>query len=117
MMRPTRALIGATGFIGRHLLEALGGSPVRVLVHGEAPAWLATLPHVEPVPGDLFDAGSLDAVLQGVDCAVNLAGQVSDRIEDYQAVNLRGTIELAHACSRNGVRRLVHASSALVYGD
>jgi UDP-glucose 4-epimerase len=117
MTRPSLALIGATGFIGRHLLDALAETPVRVLVHGEPPAWLAGLRHAELFPGDLRDPHTLDPVLHRADVVINLSGQVSEHIEDYQAVNLRGTLELAKACARHRVRRIVHASSALVYGD
>ncbi|HZS12945.1 MAG TPA: NAD-dependent epimerase/dehydratase family protein, partial [Nitrospirales bacterium] len=99
------------------MLDALAGAPVRLLIHGDAPAWLAGMPNAECIPGDILDASSLDSVLNGVDTVVNLAGQVSEHVEDYQTVNLRGAIELAHACSRHQVRRLIHASSALVYGD
>src|SRR5437660_368044 len=50
-------------------------------------------------------------------CVINLAGQVSADIDDYQRVNLCGMVNLAQACLKHRVRRVIHASSALVYGN
>lgn len=111
------ALIGGTGFIGRHLLEALHDRPIRLLVHRDQPSWLAGLPQAEPIPGDVFDPQSLDRLLQGCGTFINLTGQVGGAVNQYLDVNLRGTLNLAQACLRHGIRRVVHTSSALVYGD
>ena len=123
MASATIALIGGTGFIGRHLLERLtidpatAGERVRVLVHASVPGWLAALPHVEPVAGDLTQAESLSPLLSGVRTVINLAGQGSSAPEDYQRLNRAGSLVLAKACLRHRVRRVLHASSALVYGN
>jgi UDP-glucose 4-epimerase len=111
------ALIGGTGFIGRHLLDALTNRPIRVLVHRGQPSWLSGLPQVEPVQGDIFDPSSLDRFLSGCEVLINLTGQVEGPVDRYLDVNVRGTLNLAHACARQHVRRVIHASSALVYGD
>nr|MBI3613155.1 NAD-dependent epimerase/dehydratase family protein [Nitrospirota bacterium] len=120
MATQTTALIGGTGFIGRHLLERLTDAspgPVRVLVYGPAPDWLKAMPDTEAICGDLLDAVSLSPLLDGADVAINLAGQVSAEVGDYQHVNLGGMVALAQACLQHKVRRVIHASSALVYGD
>ena len=117
MENPTLALIGATGFIGRHLLEALAPQPVRVLVHGNRPAWLEDMEHVQAVSGDILLPDSLDQLLEGIPAVVNLAGQVGSTPAQDLDVNVRGSLLLAHACLRHRVRRVIHASSALVYGD
>lgn len=120
MAAATVALIGGTGFIGRHLLERLteaSPGPIRVLAYGPPPDWLKTMPDTEAVCGDLLDAASLVPLLEGADVAINLAGQVSADVGDYQHVNLGGMITLAQACLQHKVRRIIHASSALVYGD
>lgn len=117
MANQTIALIGGTGFIGRHLLEALTGRPTRVLAHRGQPAWLSGLSHVEPVQGDIFDPSSLDRLLHGCVALINLTGQVEGPVDRYLDVNVRGTLNLAQACIRQHVPRVIHASSALVYGD
>ena len=114
------AVIGGTGFIGRHLLEQLtasGTAPIRVFVHELAPSWLESLMTVEIVRGDLLQPASLGPLLNGATCLINLAGQVSAEVEDYQAVNLRGMVHLAQACLKHRVPRMIHASSALIYGN
>jgi UDP-glucose 4-epimerase len=114
------ALIGGTGFIGRHLLERLRtGSPgsVRVLVHGSEPEWLSAMPQAVPVRGDVLKPESLAPLLEGAEMIINLVGQVSRDVDNYQHANLGGMVALGQACLRYGIRRLIHASSALVYGD
>ena len=113
------AVIGGTGFIGRHLLERLTADApdrIRVLVHALAPSWLESLTAVEIVRGDLLQTTSLSPLLDGATCVINLAGQVSADVGDYQSVNLRGMVNLAQACLKHRVPRMIHASSALVYG-
>lgn len=114
------ALIGGTGFIGRHLLERLkteSRGSVRVLVHGSAPEWLGAMPHAVPVRGDVLKPETLEPLLDGVEVIINLVGQVSREVDNYQHANLGGMVALGQACLRYRVRRLIHASSALVYGD
>ena len=117
MANQTIAVIGGTGFIGRHLLDALTALPARVMVHRSRPSWLSALPHAEPVPGDIFDSSSLDRLLQGCELLINLTGQVEGAVDRYMDVNVRGTLNLAQACVRQRVPRVIHVSSALVYGD
>mgnify|MGYP001566872230 CR=1 FL=1 len=117
MANQTIALIGGTGFIGRHLLESLAGRPTRVLVHRGQPSWLSDLPHVEAVQGDIFDPSSLDRLVHGCEVLINLTGQVEGPVDRYLDVNVRGSLNLAQACMRARVPRVIHASSALVYGD
>jgi UDP-glucose 4-epimerase len=117
MANQTIAVIGGTGFIGRHLLETLIAQQTRVLVHRTHPSWLNGLPHVEPVEGDIFDPAALDRLLHGCQVMINLTGQVEGPVDRYLDVNVRGTLSLAQACLRQHVPRVIHASSALVYGD
>ena len=102
------------------MLERLAAdSPerVRVFVHELAPSWLENLTTVEVVRGDLLRPASLGPLLADVTSVINLAGQVSAEIDDYQRVNLCGMVNLAQACLKYRVRRVIHASSALVYGN
>jgi UDP-glucose 4-epimerase len=117
MANQTIAVIGGTGFIGRHVLDALIPQPTRVLVHRARPSWLNGLQYVEPVQGDIFDPASLDRLLHDCTVMINLTGQVEGPVDRYLDVNVRGTLNLAQACLRQHVPRVIHASSALVYGD
>src|SRR6476620_11421307 len=111
---------GATGFIGSHLLSRLLPSQhrVRVVVRpGTDAAGLAGL-GVEIVRGDISDPRVLaDAVS---DCGViyHLAKAPSSSSRStMHRVNVEATAALARAAQRAGIARLVHASTAAVYGS
>ena len=89
---------GASGFIGRHLIERLrrDGHSVRALVHhsDQSGEWPET---VEVVAGDARDAQAMKTVVRGCDTVFHLAGKVHDFSElegedaTYFAVNVEGT--------------------------
>jgi nucleoside-diphosphate-sugar epimerase len=113
-----RALVtGASGFIGRHLVERLvgGGFDVRCLVRD--PSTLAK-PGVEAVRGDLTDRGSLDAAVRGVDVVYHLAGRtLALSAGELHRVNAEGTRDLGAACaSRTSPPVLVFVSSLAAAG-
>lgn len=127
-----RVLItGGAGFVGSHLADELlaHGYQVRVLdalaaqVHGDQAQWPAYLSgEVERMQGDVRDADTVRAALEGVDRVFHLAaavgvGQSMYEIEHYTDVNNRGTAVLLEALSRSPVRKLVVASSMSVYGE
>ncbi|MFC7830661.1 NAD-dependent epimerase/dehydratase family protein [Streptomyces sp. NPDC057375] len=123
-MRPwTVALTGATGFIGGAVLGQLagcvtaGGSPVRVRALVRRPD--VVLPGGEGagrVRADLTDPSSLAGVLEGVDALVHAVSYVGRDAERCEAVNLGGTTAVLAAARAAGVGRIVHLSTAAVYG-
>ena len=123
-----RVLItGGAGFIGRAIVaQALArGHEVRVLdslrddVHGTAEA----LPDgVEFVAGDVRDRAIVDAALRGVDAVSHQAAKVGLGVDfgdapDYVGSNALGTAVVLAAAAEAGIRRLVVASSMVVYGE
>ncbi|WP_018638904.1 NAD-dependent epimerase/dehydratase family protein [Parafrankia elaeagni] len=119
---------GGAGFIGSHLVEALvaAGERVRVL-DALDPAVHRTRPTPENLPaelvvGDVRDAGDVESALDGVDAVCHLAAKVGhgvdlDDLPAYTSHNDLGTAVLLAAMARRGVRRLVLASSMVVYGE
>jgi UDP-glucose 4-epimerase len=116
---------GGAGFIGSHLVEALGDCRVRVLDDfstgkSQNLEHLAGRASLEILRGDLRDRGLLDRVLAGVDVIFHLACRgVRHSIgnpEESHEVNARGTLLLLAAAKRAGVQRFVHVSSSEVYG-
>jgi len=106
-------LTGATGTIGRPLLQALtaGGTPVRCLVRD--PRRLgAERVRVQIALGDLADHLSFRHALRGVDTVVHLASPIRDQpngsIEELAGV---ATWRLVRAAERAGVRRFVFFSA------
>ncbi|MFF2746070.1 NAD-dependent epimerase/dehydratase family protein [Kitasatospora sp. NPDC058048] len=114
--RPAVALTGATGFIGSGVLVALRarGVPVRALAR--TPPQDAA-PGTAWVPGDLADPAALTELCTGAGALVHLASRVDGGAEECEAVNDRGTAALMAAATRAGVRRIVHLSTAAVYGE
>ncbi|MER7766520.1 NAD(P)-dependent oxidoreductase [Kitasatospora sp. NPDC096140] len=112
----TVALTGATGFIGSGVLAALTARGVRVRALArrvpEAADQGATW-----VPGDLADGAALAKLCEGADVLVHLASRVSGSTEECEAANVRGTAAVMAAGTGAGVRRIVHLSTAAVYGE
>ncbi|GAA3776256.1 NAD-dependent epimerase/dehydratase family protein [Micromonospora maritima] len=119
---------GAAGFIGSQiadLLAAEGHQPVCLdallpQAHGGTlPEWAR---RHDPVVGDVRDAELLDRLLPGVDAVCHQAAMVGHGLDpsdapDYAGHNDLGTAVLLAAMHRAGVRRLVLASSMVVYGE
>ncbi len=106
-------VIGATGFVGRHLTLGLleQDLPVRALVRDRHRAQTLLPAAVELVAGDMRDPAALDAAFRGVR-AVYLAVQTITRAQgrgagDFAAAELRGLAEVVAACRRARVRRLI----------
>jgi nucleoside-diphosphate-sugar epimerase len=101
--QPLAALTGGTGFVGSHVAEALlaSGWRIRALVRRpEAAGWLNGLP-VEVVKGDVRDATSLDALVDGAVAVVHAAGKTSARNQaEYMATNAGGAANVVKATLR-----------------
>lgn len=111
---------GATGLIGSHIAEQLvsRGSEVRALVRSSSDTSHLRKLGVEMVEGDLLDPESLFRALRHVDVVQHCAALVGDwgRWADFRDVDVRGTEHLVEQAARAGVTRIVHLSSAAVYG-
>lgn len=72
--------------------------------------------------GDVADQSVLNAVLSGQDAAVHLAAVASVEASIREPIlthrtNLEGSIRLFDSAARLGVRRVLYASSAAIYGN
>jgi dTDP-L-rhamnose 4-epimerase len=122
-------LTGGAGFIGQHVLRELlkRGHEVRVLdslradVHGSAANWRPPA-GVELCATDIREADGVRLALAGVDAVLHLAAKVGLGVEigdmpDYASSNDVGTAVLLAGMARADVKRLVLASSMVVYGE
>jgi UDP-glucose 4-epimerase len=116
---------GGAGFIGSHLVRALleQGDFVRVLDNfSTGKRENVTGLQVEMVEGDLRDAAAVTVAVQGIDIIFHEAAFVSvpqsmqEPLPCFE-INQRGTEILLEAARKAGVKRVVLASSAAVYGD
>ena len=116
---------GGAGFIGSHIARALleRGNQVRILDNFSSGKRenLKGL-NVDLLEGDLRDASKVADAVKGVDIIFHEAAFVSvaesmEKPQECFDVNMTGTSILFDAARKAGVRRVVIASSAAVYGD
>ena len=118
---------GGAGFIGSHLVEALlaRGDKVRVLDNfstGKEENLTDFLEQVELIRGDLLNEADLKRAVKGMDNIFHQAAFVSvpQSLEEPDRcfeVNVTGTNRLLSISRDEGVKRVILASSAAVYGE
>lgn len=109
-------ITGAAGQIGRTLHRGLAGR-YKLLRLADIRPVTANGPAEEAVECDVTDPTALAAAMRGVDCVVHLAGV--PREGPWEAIlpnNIIGTYNAFEAARRNGVRRVIFASSNHVIG-
>lgn len=118
---PTTLVTGGTGFLGRHLVPALcrAGRSVRLLTRDpDAHPWLARLPNLEIVRGDILDAEAVSAAVVGCTDVVHAAGLFrfwGDR-DTFERINVGGTENVLKAVSRSPVGKLIYISTVALIG-
>jgi nucleoside-diphosphate-sugar epimerase len=112
-----RALVtGAAGFIGAHVAHALkeDGWSVRAYDLDQPPHDVD-----DWARGDVLDVEALQRAVDGCDAVFHLAAIIGfgGRYEDFWKINAVGTRHALDAAARAGVRRFVHTSSIVVFGN
>lgn len=111
---------GATGFVGRYVVDALRdrNHEVVALVRGDVPPtgwpWSAR-DGVETVVGDLNGGGPWRAALGSCEAIVHLAAAKEGDLAARFAGTVVGTERLLAAAASHGIYRLVHISTFSVY--
>ena len=118
---------GGAGFIGSHLVEALlaKGYKVRVLDNlstgkvGNLPVGNA---HLNLIVGDVADSAVVEEAMRDCSAVVHLAAvasvqaSVDDPVATHQS-NFVGTLNVCEHMLNTGIKRVVFASSAAIYGN
>jgi nucleoside-diphosphate-sugar epimerase len=128
MINLTILITGGCGFIGSHITEALvkRGYKVRILDDFSTGKLenIADLPteNVEIIKGDVADFATVEAAVAGCEYVFHEAAiaSVPKSINDpigTGKINYGGTLNILEAARKHGVRRVVFAGSAAVYGD
>ncbi|TAN48235.1 MAG: complex I NDUFA9 subunit family protein, partial [Rhodospirillales bacterium] len=109
-------VLGANGFIGRHLVAALLSANQEVVAAVRKPDEIRRrFPSVQAIKADL----NLDTLpdvwrtrLEGIDAVVNVAGILRRTAgQSLKAVHVEGPLALYVACQNQGVRRVIHISA------
>ncbi|MFN8258179.1 MAG: SDR family NAD(P)-dependent oxidoreductase [Bacteroidales bacterium] len=108
------AITGASGHIGNNLCRELikQGHTVKVLVHN----FEKSLKDIDCqiIRGDICDFDKVDKLVENADYVFHTAAIISignTSREKIFAVNINGTRNVAEACIKHGVKRLIHFSS------
>ena len=114
------AVTGAGGFIGGALCAALAdaGAEVSGLDLDAARAPRLTAAGARFVPCDVTDAAAVADAVAGSDVVIHAAAFIREwgSMEEFVALNLGGTANVLDAAATQGVERVVHLSSVVVYG-
>jgi UDP-glucose 4-epimerase len=124
----TCLVTGGAGFIGSHIVELLieaGAAEVRVIdnmVRGRRANLARALAsnRVRLVEGDIRDAAQMKALVEGCDTVFHQAAlRITQCAQEPRAafdVMVAATYDLVEACLSAGIRKMVAASTASVYG-
>lgn len=117
-------ITGGAGFIGSNLAGALAQENVVVVVDDLSTGKEENLAGLDVhfIEGSIADPELLKETFQGADCVFHLGAiaSVKKSVEDpyrTNAVGIDGTLNVLVAARDAGVRRVVQASSAAVYGS
>jgi nucleoside-diphosphate-sugar epimerase len=108
---------GATGFIGRNIVEDLlkQGHEVHGLVRRSSKSAFLANKGVQLVYGDIVDSKSLDSVSGKFDAVFHCAALVDNKNwQNLRLVNVIGTENVCKLCLRLAVRKLIYLSSVAV---
>ncbi len=111
---------GATGFLGRNLCEYLVNQrhQLRALVRPTSDtSFLKTL-DVDIFTGDVLDADSVKAAMQGCDLVIHAAAYFRfwGHPEPFRQTNVEGTRHMLDAALAVGVKKFIHVSTIIVVG-
>ncbi len=120
---------GGAGFIGSHIAEALAREGHDVVIFDnfstgsmENVKDLAPNRKVKIIEGDILDLEMLTSSMKNADVVSHQAAQleigsaISDAVKDAR-LNIEGTINVLEAAKKTGVKKVIYASSAGIYGE
>lgn len=112
------AVIGGSGFIGSHLVNALveAGKTVRVAARRRANARHLTLLPIDVFETDVTDPVALASFLEGADAVINLVGTLNGGHgtpygAGFAKLHVDLPTKIVAACEGKGVHRLIHLSA------
>ena len=106
-------LLGATGFLGRPLLNNLEKKQsIKIMTHNST---FST--NIQKFKGDILKKKSFENEISNDDTVLNLIGQISPNISEYANLNIIGALNLLNSCIEKKINRIILISSIHVYGE
>jgi len=117
-------LTGASGFVGRSLLERLHQEGYELVAPSRTPLAGAPVGVCNPLVGELAADVHWGGSLESVSVVIHSAARVhvmnetaDDPLVEFRKANVEGTVSLARQAAAAGVRRFVFISSIKVNGE
>lgn len=109
-------ITGGTGFIGTHLIQELKKYDYTIFVLSRNPTHQISDVHL--IKGNITEPQTLSKALSNIDAVFHNAALAIDsgRKKEISCINVTGTRNLAEACTKNNVTKIIYTSSAGVYG-
>jgi uncharacterized protein YbjT (DUF2867 family) len=107
-------ITGATGFVGKHLLDTLKEEHprIRCLVRDEKKASVLCSLGYEVVKGDVTDPSTLEGALNDIETIIHLVGIIEERGEStFEKVHVGGTANLIKESLNKNVKKIFYQSA------
>ncbi|MBK8944461.1 MAG: NAD-dependent epimerase/dehydratase family protein [Ignavibacteriae bacterium] len=117
---------GGAGFIGSHIVEywSNNGAEVHVLdnLRSGFEKNIANFKNVVFQKGSITDKNFVSKVLENTDYVFHLAALISvpeslEKPDECLDINVKGLLNVLDAAKLHGIKKVVHSSSAAIYGD
>ncbi|MDP3682584.1 MAG: NAD-dependent epimerase/dehydratase family protein, partial [Ignavibacteria bacterium] len=125
-MRKKVVVTGGAGFIGSHIVEYWSKQNADVFVLDNLRSGfeknLNGFENVTFVKGSITDRDSVFSILENADYVHHLAAMISvpESVEnpfECVSINVNGLLNVLEASAKHKIKKIVHSSSAAVYGD
>ena len=121
-------ITGGAGFIGSHIVDELVNKDYEItvldsLIRGKIES---IQPHIDSkritfIKGDVLDKKIVDETVSKADYVFHEAADNINKSQKFPTdsvdVNMVGSVNVFDACLRHGIKRIIYASSASVYGN
>lgn len=110
--------MGATGFVGGHLVEYLfqQGEISKGVFRMGSHLKIMDVNGVQGIEADLSDHHALHEAMEGVDAVYSLASPMPGDVGGFQEANTEGILNLLEVAVEAGAKTFVHLSTLDVYG-
>lgn len=119
----TLLITGATGYLGRHVVENLGKAGMRLICCTRRGHTTINSKNVRYIKGDITNERYIESILSAnkIDCVIHLAAEIEfdhdrKKLRNMVLTNILGTYNVISCMIEHNVRNLIFVSSMSVIG-